>query len=113
MNVGTKTGQIPEDAEPFKSQACAVAFTVLKYLILLGLYGGAIAVVYGICTYVPPKGIWPEGKDFPVAPAVQCTMILACQFFIVYGLMQVARSYSQITGSKKTKFETCMETATD
>merc|ERR1719399_1545879 len=25
-----------------------------------------------------------RGK-FPVAPAVQCTMILACQYFIVYG----------------------------
>merc|ERR1719269_481660 len=57
MNVDPKTGQIPEDTEPFKSQACAIAFTVLKYIILLMLYIGALGVVYGIITFVPPKGM--------------------------------------------------------
>merc|ERR1719199_1459313 len=98
MNVDPKTGQIPEDSEPFKSQACAIAFTVLKYIILLMLYVGALGVVYGIITFVPPKGTWPEGKKFPVAPAVQCTMILSCQYFIVYGGMQIARTWTQFTG---------------
>jgi len=98
IGVDPKTGEIPSDANPFKSQACAIAFTAVKYLILLMLYGGAIAVVYGIITYVPPAGIWPEGKTFPVAPAVQCTMILACQYFIVYGGIQVARTWTQFTG---------------
>merc|ERR1719301_466040 len=97
FGVDPKTGTIPEDTEPFKSQACAIAFTVLKFILLLMLYGGAIGVVYGICTYVPPKGIWPEGKKFPVAPAVQCTMILSCQYFIVYGFIQVARTWTQFT----------------
>merc|ERR1719498_637975 len=112
FGVDPKTGQIPEDSEPFKSQACAIAFTVLKYIILLMLYVGALGVVYGIITFVPPKGTWPEGKKFPVAPAVQCTIILACQFFIVYGLLQVARSWTQLTGMKATKFENAMMTAT-
>merc|ERR1719324_2044913 len=98
FGVDPKTGQIPEDAEPFKSQACAIAFTVLKYIILLMLYIGALGVVYGIITFEPPKGMWPEGKKFPVAPAVQCTMILACQYFIVYGGMQIAKSWTQFTG---------------
>merc|ERR1719355_524649 len=66
ISVDPKTGQIPDDVEPFKSQACAIAFTVLKYLILLMLYGGVLALVYGIITYVPPAGVWPEGKKFPV-----------------------------------------------
>merc|ERR1719178_595367 len=79
-------------------QACAIAFTVLKYIILLMLYVGALGVVYGIITFEPPKGTWPEGKKFPVAPAVQCTMILACQYFIVYGGMQIARTWTQFTG---------------
>merc|ERR1719316_2641254 len=79
-------------------QACAIAFTVLKYIILLMLYVGALGVVYGIITFKPPAGTWPEGKKFPVAPAVQCTMILACQFFCVYGGIQVARSWTQFTG---------------
>merc|ERR1719247_3223280 len=89
IGVDPKTGDIPSHAQPFESQACAIAFTVLKYLILLMLYGGSLAVVYGIITFVPPAGTWPEGKKFPVAPAVQCTMILACQYFLVYGGIQV------------------------
>jgi len=97
IGVDPKTGQIPQDTEPFKSYACAIAFTALKYLILLMLYGGVLAVCYGIITYVPPAGIWPEGKKFPVAPAVQCTMILSCQYFIVYGGIQVARTWTQFS----------------
>jgi len=115
INVDPKTGQIPDDVEPFKSQACAIAFTALKYIILLMLYVGALGVVYGIITYVPPAGTWPEGKKFPVAPAVQCTMILAAQFFIVYGGIQVARSWTQFTGlmpNFTSKVENALMTAT-
>jgi len=115
LGVDPKTGQIPEDSEPFKSQACAIAFTVLKYIILLMLYVGALGVVYGICTFVPPKGMWPEGKKFPVAPAVQCTMILSCQYFIVYGGMQIARTWTQFTGiapNFTSKVENALMTAT-
>merc|ERR1740138_1523327 len=115
MSVDPKTGQIPEDTEPFKNQACAIAFTGLKYLILLMLYVGALGVVYGIITFVPPKGLWPEGKKFPVAPAVQCTMILSCQYFIVYGGMQIARTWTQFTGiapNFTSKVEKALLTAT-
>merc|ERR1719377_478052 len=115
INVDPTTGEIPQDSEPFKSQACAIAFTVLKYLILLMLYGGVLALIYGICTFVPPAGIWPEGKKFPVAPAVQCTMILAAQFFCVYGGIQVARSWTQFVGiapNFTSKAENALMTAT-
>merc|ERR1719174_1821958 len=115
IGVDPKTGDIPADTQPFQSQACAIAFTVLKYLILLMLYGGAIAVVYGIITFVPPKGTWPEGKKFPVAPAVQCTIILSCQYFCVYGGMQIARTWTQFTGiaaNFTSKVESALMTAT-
>merc|ERR1719386_450731 len=115
FGVDPKTGQIPEDSEPFENKACAIGFTVLKFIILLMLYVGAIGVVYAICTYKPPAGTWPEGKTFPVAPAVQCTMILACQYFIVYGGMQVARSWTQFTGiapNFTSKVENALMTAT-
>jgi len=115
FGVDPKTGQIPEDTEPFKNKACAIGFTVLKYIILIMLYVGALGVVYGICTFVPPKGMWPESKKFPVAPAVQCTMILACQYFIVYGGMQIARTWTQFTGiaaNFTSKVENALMTAT-
>jgi len=98
LGVDAKTGQIPEDSAPFKNQACAIAFTVLKYIILLMLYVGALGVVYAIITFEPPPGMWPAGKVFPVSPAVQCTMILSCQYFLVYGGMQIARTWTQFTG---------------
>merc|ERR1712078_681489 len=72
IGVDPKTGQIPENSHPFKNQAAAIGFTVLKYIILLMLYVGALGVVYGIITFEPPKGMWPAGKVFPVSPAVQC-----------------------------------------
>merc|ERR1719178_636916 len=59
FGVDPKTGQIPEDTEPFKNQALAIAFTVLKYLILLMLYVGALGV--GEVMSVDPKtGQIPE-----------------------------------------------------
>jgi hypothetical protein len=112
IHVDVHTGEVPDGVTPFENQCCAILFTALKYLILLGLYGGALTVVYGIINYEPPAGIWPAGMDFPVAPAVQCTMILSCQYFLVYGAIQVARSWTQFTGMKMTKFENAMMTAT-
>merc|ERR1719298_158128 len=115
IGVDPQTGDIPHDAQPFQSQACAIAFTVLKYLVLVMLYIGALGVVYAIITFVPPKGIWPEGKKFPVAPAVQCTMILSCQYFLVYGGIQIARTWTQFTSTAAnftSKFENALMTAT-
>merc|ERR1719482_59123 len=39
-------------------------------------------------------------------------MILAFQFFVVYGLIQVSRTWTQFTKMNMTKFETAMMTAT-
>jgi hypothetical protein len=112
VGVDPKTGDIPQDLQPFKNTILAGCFTALKFLIMAGLYGGVLAVCYGIVTYVPPAGVWPEGKTFPVAPAVQCTMILSVQFFVVYGAIQVSRTWTQFTGQKFSKFEQAMTTAT-
>merc|ERR1719456_914115 len=55
--------------------------------------------------FEPPPGTW-EGEIPPVSPAVACTMNMSIQF-----LAQCARSYSQLTGQKTTKFEEGMEQA--
>jgi len=125
ISVDPKTGEIPQDVEPFKSQACAIAFTALKYLILVMLYGGVLAVIYAICTFEPPPQTFEPGqatntapttaKTYPVAPAVQCTMILSCQYFLVYGGIQVARTWTQFTAiaaNFTSKFENALMTAT-
>merc|ERR1719240_1920438 len=88
MSVDVKTGDIPQDSQPF----IAGCFTALKFLIMLGLYAGALVVVYGIINFEPPKGIWPGDQIPPVSPAVQCVMILSCQYFVVYGGIQICLS---------------------
>merc|ERR1719217_1691797 len=91
INVDVKTGDIPSDSKPFQQPIIAGAFTALKFLIMLGLYVGALVVVYGIINFVPPAGLWPNGVP-PVSPAVQCVMILSCQYFLVYGGIQLCKS---------------------
>merc|ERR1719298_114894 len=62
-------GDIDESAQPFKNKIAALCFTVLKYLIMIGLYIGAICIIYGTYHYEPPAGAWPGDKIPPVSPA--------------------------------------------
>merc|ERR1719482_1494791 len=98
IGVDVKTGDIPKDAKPFEQPIVAGCFTALKFLIMLGLYAGALVVVYGIINFEPPKGTWPGDVIPPVSPAVQCVMILSCQYFAVYGAIQVCKSVIEFAG---------------
>merc|ERR1719327_727568 len=91
IGVNVKTGDIKDDQKPFEQPIIAGCFTALKFLIMLGLYVGALIVVYGIINFKPPAGIWPDGVP-PVSPAVSCVMILSCQYFLVYGAIQICKS---------------------
>merc|ERR1719262_1056023 len=70
-------GDIKAEYKPFENKIAAICFTVLKYLIMIGIYIGAVCIIYGTYTYDPPAGSWPGDKIPPVSPAVGCTMILA------------------------------------
>merc|ERR1719262_1293212 len=59
IGVNVKTGDIKDDEKPFEQPIVAGCFTALKFLIMLGLYVGALVVVYGIINFEPPKGTWP------------------------------------------------------
>merc|ERR1719217_1390698 len=98
ISVDPKTGDIPQDTAPFDNWILAGVFTALKFLIMLGLYVGALVVVYGIINFEPPKGIWPGDQIPPVSPAVQCVMILSCQYFLVYGGIQVCKTVIEFAG---------------
>jgi len=108
IGVDPKTGDIKDDVKPFDNFILAGCFTVLKFLIMIGLYVGVICIIYGTCTYVPPKGIWPGEKIPPVSPAVGCTMILSCMYFLLYAFVQFSRTWTQLSGSKFSKFENSM-----
>jgi len=113
IGVDQKTGDIKDDAKPFDNFILAGCFTALKFLIMIGLYVGAVAIVYGAYSYVPPSELRVhEGDVPPVAPAVACTFILSAQFFCVYAAVQFARTFSQFSGVKMSAFENAMLTAT-
>merc|ERR1719380_305178 len=104
-------GDIDEEHRPFKNTIAAICFTVLKYLIMIGLYVGAICIIYGTYTYVPPKGSWPGDKIPPVSPAVGCTMILASMYFIVYAGIQFGETFKSFSGIETSKLTGALQGA--
>merc|ERR1719389_1416980 len=113
MRVNSKTGDLDPEEKVFESPIVGIAFTVLKYLIMLGLYIGALVVVYGIITFEPPKGTWPGDVVPPVSPAVQCTMILSAQFFLVYGGIQICKSVDDWLSFKMENLNKALDGATN
>jgi hypothetical protein len=112
IGVDQKTGDIKNDVKPFDNFVLAGCFTALKFLIMLGLYAGAVAIIYGAYNYEPPQELRVhKGELPPVMPAVACTFIMSSFFFVIYGLVQVARTYTQFSGQKMSKFENAMLTA--
>merc|ERR1719230_1611898 len=71
--------------------------TALRWLTMLGFYGGAVGVSVSIVLFEAPAG--PE-KTLPVSPAVQCVMNLTVQFFFVYLVLIVMSTVSEVSGGK-------------
>merc|ERR1719316_2536627 len=110
--VHDEHGNIDEDHAPFKNKIAALCFTVLKYLILIGLYIGAIVVIYGTYNYVPPAGSSPFGDKLPpVAPAVACTMILTSIYFAVYAGIQIGKTFQSFSGVDSSKLTGALQGA--
>merc|ERR1719473_242107 len=105
-------GDLDEEHQPFKNQCAAIGFTVLKYCIMIGLYIGAIVVIYGTYTYEPPAGSSPFGDKIPpVAPAVACTMILTAMYFIVYAGIQFGKTFQSFSGVDSSKLTGALQGA--
>merc|ERR1719160_321773 len=96
-------GDIKEEYKPFENKLAAICFTVLKYLIMIGIYIGAVCIIYGTYTYDPPAGSWPGDKIPPVSPAVGCTMILASFYFLVYAGIQFGKTFQSFSGVGSSK----------
>merc|ERR1719337_806150 len=75
---------------------------------MIGLYVGVVCIIYGACTFKPPAGMWPGETIPPPAPAVACTFIMSAFYFVIYALVQAARTWSEFTQQKLSKFEDAM-----
>jgi len=67
----------------------------VRFVCMLGFYGGAVGVAYSIFVFEAPAG--PDAT-LPVSPTVQCVVNLTCQFFFVYLMMTAMLTISEITG---------------
>merc|ERR1719473_124235 len=111
VKLDPTTGKPDHDHQPFKNTCAAVCFTVLKYLIMIGLYVGTISIIYGVYTYKPPAGSWPGDKIPPVSPAVDCTMILTSMYFIVYAGIQAGKTLESFSGVDSSKLTGALQGA--
>merc|ERR1719265_3127033 len=115
IELDEDTKELKQDGKnPFSNPALATIFNVVRYLTFLGLYVGFGCVVTGVFLFEPEPGLW-EGPIPPVSPAVACTMLLSCTFFVVYFLLAVSRTYSQYTKGHlfTSDFEKVMTRAAD
>jgi len=70
-------------AEQYMAAKCV---TVFRFLIMLSVYGGAVAVVCSVFTIEHPKG---AEHTPPLSPTMQCVTNLASQYFFIYLLLWV------------------------
>merc|ERR1719311_1000048 len=78
---------------------------------MIGLYVGAICIIYGTYTYVPPAGSWPGDTIPPVSPAVACTMILTSCYFLVYAGIQFGKTFQSFSGVDSSKLTGALQGA--
>merc|ERR1719253_617774 len=110
VELDEKTKEMKLDGKnPLENAPLAIVFTVIRYLSFLALYAGFGVVVYGLCTFEPPAGVW-DGPVPPLSPAVFCTCMLSCTFFLIYCLVAISRTWSQFTvgNTAESTFETVM-----
>ena len=82
------------------SAAESTALKIAKNCLLLGVYGGVVAVVVGGAMMEPPSDIWGEGKGPKMSPAMFATTILTSLYMLVVALNELCvRAYpgKQIT----------------
>merc|ERR1719352_2147517 len=91
-----------------KESWTAKAATVVRFLIMLAVYAGTIAVVCSVFTIKHP-----EGKELtpPLSPTMQCVLNLAFQYFLIYALLWIFITLKDFTGFELTSAMQAIETA--
>jgi len=109
LRAGSCDLEMPEVDES-RGKVAFYVLTGLRYLILLGLYGGLAGVIVGICIYKPPGA--RDLSELPQpAPAVACTMVLAVTFFSTQLVIAICRTYNEFTGVEFPEVVTIMDAA--
>merc|ERR1719214_270940 len=82
--------------------------TVVRFLIMLGIYIGFSCVIYSVFTIEHPQG--PQYTP-PISVTMKCVINLTVQFFTVYLLLWVAQTTKDFLGMELPKITQLMEHA--
>jgi hypothetical protein len=74
-----------------------MVLSLVRYAVMLCLYGGFATVCVGVYLMEGPKEIWGTEAP-PVSPAVACTINLTTQFFCVYLLVALVKTAIDMNG---------------
>merc|ERR1719198_1388960 len=88
---GVSEGDVVFEME---NQTIAAIITGIRYLALLGLYGGFTAVICSIFLITHPTDV---SLTPPISPAMQCVMNLTLQYFTIYLVLFVSITVKQFT----------------
>merc|ERR1719310_2437044 len=72
------------------------ACIALKYLTMVCMYGGSIGVIVAIFKFEAPGG----RTTLPVSPAVQCVVNLCIQYFVIYFMINVMSTITEVSGGQ-------------
>merc|ERR1740130_1044627 len=94
MKTNPSTGEVSFDVP---NPILGYIMVAVRFLCMLGFYGGVVGVIYSIFVFEAPAG--PEAT-IPVSPTVQCVVNLTSQFFFVYAVLIICVTVSEVTGGK-------------
>jgi len=87
LDGDVKKGKVEGDAEiTVENGFMSKVLTVARFLIMLFVYAGAVAVVCSVFTIQHPDG---DHLTPPLSPTMQCVLNLCFQYFLIYALLWI------------------------
>jgi len=86
----------------------AKGLSVLRFLVMLSVYAGALAVVCAVFTLEHPDG---KEHTIPVSPMMQCVINLSFQYFFIYILLWIFFTVDDFTDMDLKFVEEAIESA--
>jgi len=97
VKQGKVAGEVVVSEESMGAGYLAKGLTVLRFLIMMCVYVGALAVVCAVFTMEHPDG---KEKTIPVSPMMQCVINLSFQYFFIYILLWIFITVEDFTDMK-------------
>jgi hypothetical protein len=110
VKKGRATGDvvIEEESVTMMGGYLAKGLSVLRFLVMLAVYAGALAVVCAVFTLEHPDG---KEHTTPVSPMMQCVINLSFQYFFIYILLWIFITVEDFTDMKMELVKDAIESA--